>query len=215
MTSSKNNIQSLVASLNHEFGMQLGVDLSEPYEEDGVWIADIWLDKYRLVIQYSSRMGFGISTWNDSFTSKPDEIYTDYESAQVRAHELLASKGGTIRRANLPSLRKPCTQLQIAIGMGIKQPSYARMEKSSLLALKLSTLVSILCASDHQLLLLVQDRNGQVSQLFDEDEFLDDSGKENRRLMTGIARVPIGLTASNTHRSSSWEQFRNKLFDMT
>lgn len=139
----------------------LRVEVSEPYHSTGVWIVNLFLDDYHLMVQYTEERGFGLTAGDDDWDSSVDEVITDAGDAVVRALDLLSVKGRTIPTTTLKGLRAKQSQREVADAMDIKQPSYARMESEELSKLKVHTLQKIVAASKGRLHLLVETLDGQ------------------------------------------------------
>lgn len=139
----------------------LRVEVSEPYHPTGVWIVNLFLDDYHLMVQYTEERGFGLTAGDDDWGTSVDEAITDAGNAVVRVLELLRVKGRTIPTTTLQGLRAKQSQREIAEAMDIKQPSYARMESEELSKLKVHTLQKIVAASKGKLHLLVETLDGQ------------------------------------------------------
>lgn len=137
------------------------VDVSEPYHPSGVWIINIHLDDYHLMVQFKEGLGFGLTAGDEDWGTSVDEVISDAGAAVIRVLELLRAKGRTIPTTTLQGLRAEKSQREVAEAMAIKQPSYARMENDELSNLRVQTIQKIVAASKGKLHLLVETLHGQ------------------------------------------------------
>lgn len=200
MTCKTNPLCELVERLQGHFDNDLVVDVSEPFHPTGIWIADLWIGNFHLVVQYSPDRGFGVSSGHDELSSKPDEIYADLDSASARVFELLMTRGNTLRQVSLSELRHPLTQSEFAQFVGMKQPTYSRLEKAPIQSMKLNTLLKIVEARGSVLHLVIQDKHGNMYHLSPE------VSSKNAAASAAVARTPFGLTATGFVTGESAEQ---------
>ena len=139
----------------------LRIETSEPYYPTGVWIVNLYLQEYHLMVQFTDERGFGLSAGGDDWGTAVDEVVPDAGAAVMRVFELLRVKGSTIPTTTLQGLRANKTQREVAQAMDIRQPSYAKMENEELSKLKVHTLQKIVAASKGKLHLLVETGQGK------------------------------------------------------
>jgi transcriptional regulator with XRE-family HTH domain len=151
----------------------VAVDVSEPANEDGIWFVDISKDDYVLVVQHSTKFGFGLSSGDIAFDVKSDEIYNDTFTAAARTIALVKSRGLTIPAYSLAAVRDGATQSAIAAKLNISQPTYSGFENSALHKLRIDTLARILGANHAKLLLMVEIEGGKVCRLPFEEELVN------------------------------------------
>jgi len=202
-------LQTLLARLEAAFN-NLAVQWAKPFHADGIWIADIWRDDYLLVAQYSAQRGFGISAGSEPTSERPDETYPEIEDAYKRIFELLTSNARTIRHVDLCEFRKPLTQTQIASNLGVKQPTYARIEANGLPSMKIGTLVKVVAARHCELYILVKDADGNFFQLGDAADL---QARGNAHAHVAVRAMGL-FAASNTtaaNAESSWQALKKKL----
>ncbi|WP_157131607.1 hypothetical protein [Piscinibacter gummiphilus] len=163
-------LSNFLSAVHRTVGDSLSSEISEPYDPSGVWFVDLALDTYKLIVQYSPRLGFGLSTEASDFGDAPDERFESEHAAAQRAVQLLTTKGQTIPPTTLFGLRGSQTQSQVASSMSIKQPSYARMEHAQLCSFEVKTLARAVKAMHATLLLVVQSEDGKFFVLQDSQE---------------------------------------------
>jgi hypothetical protein len=206
MTSKTNPLNTLIAALKKKLGDSLAVQVSEPFHESGVWIVDCWQDDYQLVIQYEPGVGFGISSAPDEFATKPDEFFVDGAAAYVRLLDLLQTRGQTIPTFSLAQFRKPLTQEQMASTLGVRQPSYARLETKSIMCMQLGTLSKIFESTGAKLYLIVEDKNGTVFRLGESGTHTERQGYDSPLNIYAVKR--------DDEQTKAWREFKTKLLTL-
>lgn len=161
------NLSHFMGVVRERFASQIDILISEPFDDDGLWFVDMRSGSYCLTVQYSPSKGFGVSAGNGGFGEGPDEVFQDADQAAARVLELLITKGLTIPITDFGGLRGSLTQVRVAEIMGIKQPSYAKMELQDLSSLRVETIEKIVEASGAHLVLMVQGADGRFFLLRD------------------------------------------------
>ncbi len=166
-----------------------------------MWFVDLTLGSYRLLVQYSAKLGFGLSANPVEFGDAPDELYGSEKDAIERALALLTTQGQTIPPTTLSGLRGAQTQSQVANLMDIKQPSYAKMEGGQLATFKVETLARAVCAMHGRLHLVVESEDGKFFVLKDKFEpVVNVAGCSEFHLLSSCASPPRGLVALDRSR---------------
>lgn len=195
----------------------LQVDVSEPYYPTGVWIVDLFLGDYHLVVQFTEDQGFGLTAGDDDWDTSIDEVLPDAGAAVMRVLELLRAKGRTIPTTTLQGLRAKKSQREVADAMDIKQPSYARMENEELSKLKIQTLQKIVAASQGKLHLLVETIQGDYFILNNNlEKNVKEEGSKNFPYQIS-AGVPLHLVNLAPRRSefSAYEDIFRSAFSIS
>lgn len=167
MTYLQPNLAHFMGVVRERFASQIDILVSEPFDDDGLWFVDMRSGSYCLTVQYSPSKGFGVSAGDGGFGEGPDEVFQDADQAAARVLELLITKGLTIPITDFGGLRGSLTQVRVAEIMGIKQPSYAKMELQDLSSLRVETIEKIVEASGAHLVLMVQGADGRFFLLRD------------------------------------------------
>jgi predicted XRE-type DNA-binding protein len=113
---------------------QAKVALSRPARPGGVWTIDVDLGRHEVVVQWSSKRGFGLSTpTDDDYATSPGEVIADADRAVARTVELL--RGGQRTRPRremfLQKLReqRQISQESLADLIGVRQGSVSKAER--------------------------------------------------------------------------------------
>lgn len=91
----RTQVQRIKSYLNDAFGRGVEVDMSEPFEGDGVWFLDVFAnsgEKY-LLIECSPKYGYKLTLELDK-TLEHVEFYPDSTLAGKRAAELICQPSG-------------------------------------------------------------------------------------------------------------------------
>lgn len=187
-------LSNFLEAVDSSLGQQVTRDITEPHAPGGVWVIDLYTEDYGLVVQYSERLGFGISANPTEFGDAPDERFSSEFDAARRSAELFRTLGRTMPRATLSELRGAKTQSQVAHSMDIKQPSYAKMEGANLATLKVDTLAKVVCAMEAKLHLVVE-RAGQFFILQDKSDVLYERTRCASQSSQYFHGAPLGLVA--------------------
>jgi hypothetical protein len=206
MTSKTNPLTQLISELKRKLGSSLKVQISEPFHTSGVWIADCWQDDYQLVVQFEPEVGFGISSAPDEFATKPDEFFVDEAAAYLRVLDLFQTRGQTIPTFSLAQFRKPLTQEQMACTLGVRQPSYARLETKSIMCMQLGTLSKIFESTGAKLYLIVEDKNGTVFRLGEPGAHSGRQGHDSPLSIYAVKR--------DDEQTKAWQEFKTKLLTL-
>jgi transcriptional regulator with XRE-family HTH domain len=128
-----NSIEKLQTCIQRDFP-EANLTLTAPLLVGGVWSLDVDFNKSKLVIEWSSETGFGISSATaDSYGEQPDESFPDCSAAMARVEELLSSGKKTVPpyAFSLGQLRecRGMTQQELAEKLRLKQASVSGMER--------------------------------------------------------------------------------------
>ena len=99
------------------------VSIDGPVKVDGPYVADFTWQTRHVVVEYSPKHGYGVSSSDDlGFGEKPDEVFSDPHDAAIRVVEFLRS-GGETRPLRLRNLRehRQITQAELAKLLGVGQ----------------------------------------------------------------------------------------------
>ena len=163
-----NPIEKLRADLARRFP-DVGVEIDAPAEPSGVWHLDVRPggDRPWIVVEWKSTFGFGVSTPDDDFGTKPDEVFTNARAAYDRVVQLVLSGGRTEppTAVKLAELRRSLklSQAGVAARAGVKQAAVARVEGRD--DVRLSTLNRIIAAMGGRLVIRVEFPDGASREL--------------------------------------------------
>jgi transcriptional regulator with XRE-family HTH domain len=111
-----------------------GGEITTPLHPDGIWSLDIMLPEKHLIVEWSAKTCFGISSASDeNFAEGPDEIVESLEEAQKRVDQLLTTPEHT--SPALPVLlsrlreRRGVTQQELASRLGVRQATISGIER--------------------------------------------------------------------------------------
>ncbi len=179
------------------------VELTPPARSDGVWWLDIDLRGKRLVIEWNSSTGFGVTTPDsDSFGERADESYPSLERIIRRVDQLLVNEDRTsppfaVLLARLRA-RRGITQQELALRLGIRQASISGLERRE--DVQLSTLRRVVQALGGYVQIFAKFPEGRFTledSLFDGNQFrqaYDDNASS--LVLSSAATVFVQLSSS-------------------
>jgi transcriptional regulator with XRE-family HTH domain len=168
-----NSIESLKQDIERALP-RVATKLRKPRKTTGHWWLDATYDGHAVVVEWSPRRGFGVSTEDagDGYGEGPDEVFEDREKAAKRVIELLAerSRAAPPHDVVLRELRAALgfTQEQLANRLGVQQAAVSRLERRP--DMTLSSLRRYVEALGGELEINVRTPDGDRLRLLDADQ---------------------------------------------
>jgi len=128
-----NPVLTLKRKLRRRFP-DASVTVDAPSRADGVWFLDVRLQGHGVAVQWSRRLGFGVSAGRAAtYGEGPDEAHADAAGVYDRAVALLLSGGSTSapRAMRLDQLRKlvEVSQVELAKSLDVGQSVISKRER--------------------------------------------------------------------------------------
>jgi DNA-binding XRE family transcriptional regulator len=142
-------IERLKRNLNKRLP-EATVELDSPAKETGRWYLDVELDGHGVIVAWSPRHGFGVSSSEEyGYGEGHDEVYRDARKVLPRVIELLQEKRRTRppRSVLLRDIREMAdlTQVELARRLGVNQAAVSKLERRSDMTLgKLAQIIEAL-----------------------------------------------------------------------
>ncbi len=143
--------------------------LRRPRNPEGEWWLDTKLEQHDVTVQWTPRLGFGISAsmLGDGYGEAPEETYSTAKDATHRIIELLSNKGHTTPPTTvlIKELRGlfGVTQQQLASELGVQQAAVSKLERRD--DMTLSSLRRLVEALGAKLEINVRTADGEIIRL--------------------------------------------------